>query len=63
MSDENETIVELSTIEPESYGRCRLYNSDKDIVDCDNKSSEGSCQEWARWKNAWGYSWSPSSRC
>ena len=44
-------------------GRCRIYNSDREIIGCKNASSEDACAEWARWKGAWAYAWAPGYSC
>ncbi|HMQ95431.1 MAG TPA: hypothetical protein PKA33_12045 [Amaricoccus sp.] len=48
---------------PESGGRCRIYNSQDELVGCRNLPSEEKCQQWAQYKGAWGYAWAPGSSC
>lgn len=68
MSEEEKFVILADAMEklidaPEESGRCRIYNSSKELIDCANKSSESSCMEWARYKGAYGYGWAPGWSC
>lgn len=68
MSEEEKFVVLADAMEklidePEEAGRCRIYDSSNNLIDCANRSSESSCMEWARGKNAHGYGWAPGHSC
>ena len=68
MSSEEKLVVLADAMEkllnsPEESGRCRIYNSSHDLIDCAVRSSEASCMEWARGKSAYAYSWAPGYSC
>jgi hypothetical protein len=69
-----EKIVELGSVgeigswkeeaaAPESGGCCRIYSSQDELIGSRNLPSEEKCQEWARYKGAWGYARAPGYSC
>jgi hypothetical protein len=68
MSEEEKFVVLADAMEklldaPEEAGRCRIYDSSNNLIDCENKSSEAKCMEWARYRRAHGYGWAPGWSC